>query len=94
MAASGTLGAGHGYVRSRRRPEVIGPGPMRTVVGPEMVIDARRTYSMQRRSSLLTIFWHCGFSHFSSRTDREAPFGNQPSTVLAEDSYLSRVWQC
>src|SRR5260370_39870369 len=38
------------------------------------------------RSSVLTIFWHCGFTHFSSRTALERWLGNKPSTVLAEDA--------
>src|SRR6266481_2523498 len=37
------------------------------------------------RSAHLTIFWHCGFRHFSSRTALERDLGNKPSTVLAED---------
>jgi hypothetical protein len=39
-----------------------------------------------KRSRLLTIFWHCGHWPFSSRTARRGSFGNEPSTVLAEDS--------
>ena len=46
------------------------------------------------RSPLLTIFWHCSFSYFSSRTGLEASFGNQTSMVSAEDSASLRVWQC
>ena len=38
------------------------------------------------RSPILTIFWHCGFRHFSFRTGPERGLGNQPSMVLAEDS--------
>jgi hypothetical protein len=38
------------------------------------------------RSARLTIFWHCGFRHFSFRTGSERGLGNQPSMVLAEDS--------
>src|ERR1700687_2407505 len=38
------------------------------------------------RSARLTIFWHCGFGHFSFRTDPKAPPGNRPSMVLAEDA--------
>jgi hypothetical protein len=38
------------------------------------------------RSSILTIFWHCGFGAFSSRTASERAAGNEPSIVLAEDS--------
>jgi hypothetical protein len=37
------------------------------------------------RSPMLTIFWHCGSGHFSSRTAAERRAGNQPSTVLLED---------
>jgi hypothetical protein len=37
------------------------------------------------RSAHLTIFWRCGLSQFSSRTGAEAPAGNEPSMVLAED---------
>jgi hypothetical protein len=41
-----------------------------------------------KRSRLLTILWHCGHWSFSSRTARRGSFGNEPSTVLAEDSAL------
>ncbi|SHJ98091.1 hypothetical protein SAMN05444159_2081 [Bradyrhizobium lablabi] len=41
--------------------------------------------SWQTRSPILTIFWHCGARQFSSRTGPEAPSGNEPSMVLAED---------
>ena len=41
------------------------------------------------RSSLLTIFWHCGHWPFSSRTAGHRRLGNEPSTVLAEDSLSS-----
>src|ERR1700731_1615562 len=34
----------------------------------------------------LPLFWHCGLPLFSSRTDPESALGNEPSTVLAEDS--------
>jgi hypothetical protein len=40
----------------------------------------------QTRSVRLTIFWHCGFGHFSFRTDPKARRGNKPSMVLAEDA--------
>jgi hypothetical protein len=40
----------------------------------------------QNRSAQLTIFWHCGWPHFSSRTGLKRASGNEPSTVLAEDS--------
>src|SRR5712671_5505279 len=40
----------------------------------------------QIRSAHLTIFWHCGFGHFSSRMALERGLGNKPSTVLAEDA--------
>src|ERR1019366_1089292 len=33
----------------------------------------------------LTIFWHCGFRHFSFRTASERATGNEPSMVLVED---------
>jgi hypothetical protein len=35
---------------------------------------------------MLTIFWHCGFRHFSSRTALERGLGNKPSRVLADDA--------
>ena len=38
------------------------------------------------RSPILTIFWRCGPTAFSSRTWPDAASGNEPSTVLAEDS--------
>jgi hypothetical protein len=41
------------------------------------------------RSSLLTIFWHCGFAAFSFRTRFWARPGNEPSMVLAEDCAVS-----
>jgi hypothetical protein len=37
------------------------------------------------RTPMLTIFCHCGFRRFSSRTTAERRAGNQPSTVLPED---------
>ena len=40
------------------------------------------------RSRLLPLLWHCGHWPFSSRTARRGSFGNEPSTVLAEDSAL------
>jgi hypothetical protein len=36
------------------------------------------------RSPVLTIFWHCSFRHFSSRTALKRCTGNEPSRVLAE----------
>ncbi len=42
----------------------------------------------RERSSILTIFWRCGDRHFSSRKPPERLSGNEPSTVLAEDSSL------
>ena len=48
-----------------------------------MTADEVRTRTI--RSIVLTIFWHCGFRHFSSRTASERGLGNKPSTVLAED---------
>ena len=33
----------------------------------------------------MTIFWHCGFGYFSSRTAPERALGNEPSMVWAED---------
>ena len=38
------------------------------------------------RSAHLTIFWRCDLAPFSSRTTPERGSGNEPSTVLAEDS--------
>ncbi len=38
------------------------------------------------RSARLTIFWHCGGVHFSSRTGSERGLGNKPSRVVAEDA--------
>src|SRR5262245_37962978 len=48
------------------------------------------TLLLQRveRSRLLPLLWHCGHWPFSSRTARRGSFGNEPSTVLAEDSAL------
>jgi hypothetical protein len=46
------------------------------------------------RSARLTIFWHCDFRHFSSKTALERSLGNEPSTVLPEDLRSTRVWQC
>jgi hypothetical protein len=43
------------------------------------------TQAGETRSTHLTIFWHCGLPHFSSRTGSEATPGNEPSIVLAED---------
>jgi hypothetical protein len=37
------------------------------------------------RSPMLTIFWHCGFRHFSSKNAGERCSGNEPSTVLIEN---------
>jgi hypothetical protein len=37
------------------------------------------------RSARLTIFWHCGFRHFSFRTGSKRAAGNKPSMVLVED---------
>ena len=42
--------------------------------------------SHPKRSPLLTIFWHCGHWHFSSRTAGFGVCGNEPSTVLPEAS--------
>jgi hypothetical protein len=40
----------------------------------------------QKTSPLLTLLWHCGHWAFSSRTAGRGWPGNEPSTVLAEDS--------
>ena len=40
------------------------------------------------RSIHLTIFWRCSRPHFSSRTNSERCSGNEPSTVLAENSLI------
>jgi hypothetical protein len=53
------------------------PPPGRLAVGPA------------ERSPLLTIFWHCGHWHFSSRTARHGVRGNEPSTVLADSSPIA-----
>jgi hypothetical protein len=53
------------------------------------VVIARSTCDEARevgiRSARLTIFWHCGFGHFSFRTGSKRAAGNKPSMVLAED---------
>jgi hypothetical protein len=41
---------------------------------------------MAFRSPILTIFWRCGRMAFSSRKSPDTVSGNEPSTVLAEDS--------
>ena len=56
------------------------PGPRRGA-RPGMT-----TVSFAKRSPLLTIFCHCSFTRFSSRTGSGQGPGNEPSTVLAEDS--------
>src|SRR6266480_6426019 len=52
----------------------------RDIARTQIALGFRKT-----RSPVLTIFWHCGFRHFSSRTALERGLGNKPSTVLAED---------
>jgi len=73
-----------------RLSTVVSYGTVRGITeGPRLPLPAAPV-----RSPLLTIFWHCGRPHFSSRTAVERGPGNEPSTVLAEDSGSSRVWQC
>jgi len=52
----------------------------RDIAWTQIALGFRKT-----RSPLLTIFCHCGFRAFSSRTALERGLGNKPSTVLAED---------
>ena len=52
----------------------------RDIAWTQIALGFRKT-----RSPVLTIFWHCGFRHFSSRTALERGLGNKPSTVLVED---------
>ena len=51
---------------------------------------SRPAVGEEERSPILTIFWHCGHTAFSSRTAVERGPGNEPSTVLAEDSGVSK----
>ena len=45
------------------------------------------------RSAQLTIFWHCGFGHFSFRTTGSAP-GQQTVNGFGRGLGFQRVWQC
>jgi hypothetical protein len=72
-----------------RTPVVMDPGVRRD---DEKGIAAGRARALRGkavRSSILTIFWHCGFAAFSFRTTFWARPGNEPSTVLAEDGAVS-----
>jgi hypothetical protein len=65
------------------------PAPLpRRSLGEDGSPGRRDGWLLRKRSRLLTIFWHCGHWPFSSRTARRGSFGNEPSTVLVEDSAL------
>ena len=88
-----------GYIRNRPTRsdgEVRGcPAPQTSLRSLRLLWPVDGEWGLHlTRSPILTIFWHCGGAHFSSRTAPERGPGNEPSTVLAEDSGFSRVWQC
>ena len=68
------------FLGLRRAPH---PLPARALHPP--VPMAWRPWASITRSTQLTIFWHCGFRHFSFRTGAEVRLGNHASMVLAED---------
>jgi len=54
--------------------------------GPRPAPGRPRGEDVRKRTPFLTIFWHCGHWHFSSRTAQRGVRGNEPSTVLADSS--------
>ena len=49
-------------------------------------VEAVAMFVASIRSANLTIFWRCDHPRFSFRRRRSARFGNEPSTVLAENA--------